>query len=39
MGGKASGDRISGFWLWEVVEHVCGVGSSGEASICADLIS
>ena len=24
--GKASGDRISGFWLREILEHVCGVG-------------
>ena len=23
--GRASGDRISGFWSREVVEHVCGV--------------
>ena len=24
--GKASGDRISGFWSREILEHVCGVG-------------
>ena len=24
--GRASSDRISGFWSWEVVEHVYGVG-------------
>ena len=24
--GRALGDRISGFWSREVVEHVCGVG-------------
>ena len=24
--GKASGDRISGLWSREVVEHVCGFG-------------
>ena len=24
--GKVLGDWISGFWSWEVVEHVCGVG-------------
>ena len=24
--GRASGDRISGFWSREVVEHVCGFG-------------
>ena len=24
--GRALGDRISGFWSQEVVEHVCGVG-------------
>ena len=24
--GRASGDRISGFWSREVVEHVYGVG-------------
>ena len=24
--GKASGDRISGFWSQEILEHVCGVG-------------
>ena len=26
MRGRASGDRIFGFWLREVVEHVCGFG-------------
>ena len=24
--GKAFGDRISGFWSREILEHVCGVG-------------
>ena len=24
--GKASGDRISGFWSREILEHICGVG-------------
>ena len=24
--GEASGDRIFGFWSWEVLEHICGVG-------------
>ena len=24
--GRASGDRISGFWSRKVVEHVCGFG-------------
>ena len=24
--GKSSDDRISGFWLREILEHVCGVG-------------
>ena len=24
--GKALGDRISGFWSREILEHVCGVG-------------
>ena len=26
MRGWVLGDRISVFWSWEVVEHVCGVG-------------
>ena len=26
MRGRASGDRISGFWSREVVEHACGFG-------------
>ena len=26
MRGRASGDRISGFWSREVMEHVCGFG-------------
>ena len=24
--GRASGDRISGFWSQKAVEHVCGFG-------------
>ena len=36
--GRALGDQISGFWLREVVEHVCGVGFVRRGLDLTDLI-